>query len=513
MRDVDRRAITDARIPSRVLMEHAGKMLADGARTRVRRGGHVSLVCGSGANGGDGLVAARFLDHWGYGARVFLACEPSRLAGAAAEAYDTATRCGLDVRRLDPATDGFAEALRDCDLLVDCLLGTGAHGPPRPAYARIIEQMNASGVEVLACDLPSGVDGDSGEVAGAAIRATETLTIGHLKAGLLLYPGAAHAGVVRVADIGFPLEYTGDLVPATYALEAGDAAARLPARPMDGHKGTFGRALLLAGSVGMTGAAALAAEAVLRSGAGLVTVATAVSARETVAAAIPEATTLPLPETTSGSAASAAIDAILNAVSGCRAFGLGPGLSTADQTEDLVRALVNHAEAAGPPMVLDADALNAISPLVESGVSLPVGAILTPHPGEMARLLGCSVPYVQAQRVDTAREMATAHGVTVVLKGAPTVIAAPDGEVYFNTTGNPGMGTGGSGDVLTGLVAGLLAQGLEPVDAAILGVYAHGLAGDIAARDLGRGLLAGDILRAIPQALLTLDEHTEGEAI
>ncbi|MEO2005369.1 MAG: NAD(P)H-hydrate dehydratase, partial [Candidatus Poribacteria bacterium] len=192
---------------------------------------------------------------------------------------------------------------------------------------------------------------------------------------------------------------------------------------------------------------------------------------------------------------------------------LGPGLSTADQTEDLVRALVNHAGATGQPMVLDADALNAISPLVDSGVSVPAGAILTPHPGEMARLLGCSVPHVQAQRVDTAREIATAHAVTVVLKGAPTVIAAPDGEVYFNPTGNPGMATGGSGDVLTGLVAGLLAQGLEPVDAAILGVYAHGLAGDIAARDRGRGLLAGDILRAIPQALLTLDEHTEGEAI
>ena len=262
MREVDRHAIQDAGLPGRVLMEHAGRALAEKARQARRGGESVAVVCGPGNNGGDGFVAARFLAHWGVPVRVFLACDAAGIGGDAAGAYESAVRTGVPMAAAEDGAD-FAARLSGHGLLVDCLLGTGSSGAPRGRVASLVDAMNASGVDVLACDMPTGVDADTGAVPGAAIRAAHTLTIGYPKVGLLLHPGAHHVGELCTADIGFPRGLAPSLPPAAFLVEPGDAASRIPGRPTDGHKGTFGRALVVAGSVGMTGAACLAAEAVL----------------------------------------------------------------------------------------------------------------------------------------------------------------------------------------------------------------------------------------------------------
>ena len=510
MREVDRHAIEDAGIPGRALMEHAGKALAE--RARELADGPVAVVCGAGNNGGDGYVAARFLTHWGVATRTYMTREPTSLRGEAAAAYDSLVRTGSTPSELDPDDPNLVYTFSGATLLVDCLLGTGATGAPREPIARVIDAMSASLVNTLACDVPSGVDADTGATPGAAVRAIETLAIGYPKPGLLLGSGADHAGALRIADIGFPRARAIELGPHAYLLEREDAVARLPRRPRGAHKGTFGRALVIAGSVGMTGAAGLTVEAALRVGAGTASVATPASARATVAATVSEATTHPLAETADGKVAAAAEDEARRLSSGCSALAIGPGLGQGEEIRSFVRGMVRGPDGLPPGAILDADALNALAPLTHKGVSLPAGCVITPHPGEMARLLGCAVADVEADRIGVARDLAASERVTVVLKGAPTVIAAADGTAYINPTGNPGMATGGSGDVLTGVLVGLVAQGLTPTDAAVLGCYAHGMAGDIAARESGRGLIAGDILRAIPMALMQLERHQQDGA-
>ena len=510
MREVDRHAIEDAGIPGRALMEHAGKALAE--RARERTNGPVAVLCGGGNNGGDGYVAARFLSHWGLDTRTYMTREPCHLRGDAAGAYESLVRTGSDPVVLASENAGALDELSEAGLLVDCLLGIGSSGAPRASMARLIDAMNASGADILACDLPSGVDADTGATPGACVHADETLTIGYPKPGLLLGSGADQTGSLDVANIGFPRARALALPPHAYLLEARDAAALLPRRPKPAHKGTFGRALVVAGSVGMTGAAGLAVEAALRAGAGTASVATAASARASVATAAPEATTHPLPETTDGRIARAAEDDARRLAAACNALAVGPGLGQDAETAAFVRSLVGACGAPVEGLVLDADALNVLAPLASERPSLPDGCVITPHPGEMARLLGRTVADVQADRIGVARDLAEREAVTVVLKGAPTVVAQPNGTVYLNPTGNPGMATGGSGDVLTGLLAGLVAQGLTTEDAATLAVYAHGLAGDIAAREFGRGLIAGDILRAIPQALTQLERQQQDGA-
>ena len=504
MREVDRHAIEDVGIPGRVLMEHAGRALAEHARRMCPGATPIAVLCGPGNNGGDGFVAARFLAHWGAPTRVFVACDPDRIRGHAAEAHDSAVRAGVSIETLADGADLTAR-LSAHGLLVDCLLGTGSGGTPRQPMASVVDAMNRRGADILSCDLPTGVDADTGAVPGVAIRATRTLAIGYPKVGLLLHPGAGQAGELHTADIGFPRGHAPSLPPEAFLVEAADAASRVPSRAADGHKGTCGRVLVVAGCVGVTGAAGLAAEAVLRAGAGLVTVATAASAQPTVAAAVPEATTTGLSEAPGGTVSAQAEGSVRGIAGGCQAIAIGPGLGQSDGATQLVRGLLDDPGSLPPGIVVDADALNVVSPLRHTGVRFPPGSVLTPHPGEMARLLGSTVADVQQRRIGAARDLAMDQAVTVVLKGAPTVIAAPDGTVYLNPTGNPGMATGGSGDVLTGVLAGLLAQGVRPTDAAILGVYTHGLAGDLAAAELGRAMLAGDILRAIPHALTQLE--------
>jgi len=504
MRQVDRETIETVGIAGIVLMEHAGRALADSARQMVEGKGSVGVVCGKGNNGGDGFVAARFLYVWGVPVCVYLAAEPESLTGDARTAFLTARNVGVEMSSIADATSLSATDWSRHALLVDCVLGTGTRGAVRGHLAAVIQRMNASGVPILACDLPSGLDAEGGRVEGACVRATATLTIGFPKTGLLLYPGAEYVGRLSIAEMGFPPAVVATQRPQRFLLEEEDAVRRVPRRRRNAHKGDCGRVFLLSGSRGMTGAAALAAESALRVGAGLVTVGIPASLNPVLEVKLTEAMTLPLAETADGTLSTAAESAIRAFAGRCDVLALGPGLSQNGETRELVRRL--FAEPSGLPtrLVVDADALNNVSPVSATGIRFPPGSLLTPHPGEMARLLGVSVSEVVGNPLETAERFATEQGVVLVLKGVPTVVASPDGRVYLSWRGHPGMATGGSGDVLTGTLAGLLAQGMEPVDAAILGVFLHGVAGERAAESFGNGLLAGDIARALASTLTEL---------
>jgi NAD(P)H-hydrate epimerase len=506
MRRVDARAVSELGIPGPVLMENAGRGAAEALLAALperglrARGLRVAVVCGRGGNGGDGLVVARRLKRAGARPEVLLAAPPAALRGDAAEKYRELRRAGLTARVVEDAA-AAAPALRRADVVVDALLGTGARGAPEPLVAALIEAINASGRPVLALDLPSGLPADGGPPPGPAVRAWLTATFAAPKPGLVLGPGADLAGRVVVVPIGVP-----DAEVArgaqTFVLEATDVAPLFPRRPRDVHKGTYGHLLVVAGSVGKTGAAALCARAALRAGTGLVTVATAASAQPTVAALTLEAMTEPLPETAARSVGVKAREPIAALAEARDAVALGPGLGLDHETRALARELIATLPR---PMVVDADALTALADHLDVLRGVPAPRVLTPHPGEMARLVGGGAEDVQRDRLGVARAFATAHGVLLVLKGARTLIALPDGRVLINPTGNAGMASGGTGDVLTGVLGALLARGIDAARAAPAGVYLHGLAGDVAAERVGEeALIAGDIIEALGEAFRRL---------
>ena len=498
MRALDARAIATLGIPGRRLMEAAG---AGAARVVERllgraRGRRVVVLCGKGHNGGDGVVVARHLRARGVRVQVFLAGRRAELGGDAAWA---AGRWRGGVQELAGAPGpGVARALAGADVIVDGLLGTGAAGAPRPGVAALVEMVNAAGRPVVALDLPSGLSADDGALPGPAVRADVTATFAGWKRGLLLHPGAARAGRVEVVPIGVPAEEVARGIE-TFLLEAADVRASLPPRARDAHKGAFGHVLVVAGSLGKTGAAGLAGLAALRTGAGLCTVATAASQQPVVAGLAMELMTEPLPETGAGSVAARARGRILELAERMDALVLGPGLGLDADTQALARALVAEVPR---PMVVDADALTALAGHLPTLRQAPAPRLLTPHPGEMARLLGASAATVQADRLETARAFARTHRVWLVLKGAGSVIGGPDGRVFVNPTGNPGMAKGGSGDVLSGMAAALLGRSLAPLAALQAAVFLHGRAGDLAAEAAGpESMLASDIVAAIGGAL------------
>ncbi len=506
MRRVDQRAIRELGIPGGVLMESAGR----GAAERIvaalpvwglgKRGARVVVVCGKGGNGGDGFVVARHLKRAGHRVSVFLVAAPEEVRGDAAGKLREMERRGIrpHVVRDD---DTLAQALAASDVVVDALLGTGARGAPTPAIARAIELINGAGRPVVALDVPSGLSADGEAPEGPVVHAALTTTFAGLKRGLVAGHGAASAGRVEVVDIGVPPAEVARGID-TFEIEAADVAPHFPPRARDGHKGDYGHVLLAAGSVGKTGAAALAARAAMRAGAGLVTVATASSAQPAVAALLLEAMSEPLPETQAGSLSLKARERLNELLERRDALAVGPGLGLDEDTQALARALVFETRR---PCVVDADALTALVGHVERLGGAPAARCLTPHPGEMARLLGVTVAEVQRDRIRTVRQFATAQGVHVVLKGAGSVIGTPEGTVLLNPTGNPGMASGGTGDVLTGVLGAFLARGLGPTDALVCAVYLHGLAGDIAAARHGEeSLIAGDVIEALPAAFATL---------
>jgi ADP-dependent NAD(P)H-hydrate dehydratase / NAD(P)H-hydrate epimerase len=507
MRRADRRATERFGVPSLLLMENAGRGAAD-ALERVLGpvgGRHVVVISGKGNNGGDGFVVARHL--LGRGGRVsaWLVGRAEDVHGDARVNLDALQRAGERVTEApDPSGsvfDRLRAELAEADVIVDALLGTGVRGPATGAVAAGIEAINAAGSAgrpVCALDLPSGLPSDGETPAGPVVRARVTVTFGLPKLGLVLPGGAALAGRVEIADLGIPRAWLGEGIP-TALLEAADVRAVLPARPAEAHKGSYGHLLVVAGSVGRTGAAVLACLGALRSGTGLVTCATPASQQPVVAAQLPEPMTEPLPETAARTISAKSVERIVELLSRMDALALGPGIGLDPETRAAVQTLVREVER---PMVIDADALTALAGKPGLCRDAPAPRLLTPHPGEAARLLGSSIVEVQADRIASARRLAADSGAIVALKGAQTVVASPDGRVTLNPTGNPGMATGGTGDVLTGVTGGLLAQGVVPTAALAAAVYLHGLAGDLAAAERGQaGLVAGDVANALPAAI------------
>ncbi|MGA2192046.1 MAG: NAD(P)H-hydrate dehydratase, partial [Nitrospirota bacterium] len=459
-----------------------------------------AVFCGKGNNGGDGLVIARHLHNRGAKLKIFLFSEDMK--GDALTNLGIARKMSLDIKVISSDLRAETSDAAHADLVIDAIFGTGLSSEITEPYKAAILMINANARRVVSVDMPSGVDSDSGRIMGSAVNASLTVTLGLPKRGLYFYPGAQNAGDIRVVDIGIPSGAVEEAdIPASL-LTREQVKGLVPARLPDSNKGTFGHLLMLAGSAGKTGAAVLGAMAALRAGAGLVTVGVPESLNDVFEEKLTEEMTVPLPETPERTLSSGALDKILDILEGKTAVAIGPGLTTNKDTAKLVAELLPRIKI---PMLIDADGLNILSldetPL--KNVKAPV--VLTPHPGEMGRLLGVLTREVQADRPKAALELAQEYGVTVVLKGARTLIAGPSGDFYVNPTGNPGMATAGTGDVLTGIIGSFMAQGLSGMDAAKIGVYVHGMAGDIAAADKGQaGLVAGDLAGAVAYALKTL---------
>jgi NAD(P)H-hydrate epimerase len=500
MRALDRHTIDTLGVPGEVLMECAGRAVAQAVLECLQPGDPVVVVCGAGNNGGDGLVVARHLHLLGVSVRVALTAAPDRLRGDAASNLRRARAVGV-------AIEGERWRAPRAGVLVDALLGTGLSRDVSGAPAAAIRRINAAraarpgAVRVVAVDLPSGICADTGRELGRSVRADVTVTMGLPKLGLALEPGRSLAGRVRVARIGIADEAPGVGLDAVLWTRAG-AAAALPERPPAGHKGSFGHALIVAGSEGKTGAAALAAEGAGRIGAGLVTVGCPAGLNDILEAKCTEAMTAPLPDTPGRGLAASAEEAVLALGAARDAVGLGPGLGRDEDTLGLVRAVAKRLET---PLALDADGLFAFAGDPALLTARRSATLLTPHPGEAASLLGCSAAEVNRDRPAAARRLAAATGACVLLKGAATVTANPSGRIVVNPTGGPALASGGTGDVLLGLATGLLAQGLPAFEAAALAAWVHGAASDALARDTGpSGLLAGDLAHAIPAAVAAL---------
>jgi len=504
MQAIDHRTITEGHIPAAVLMERAGDGIIRAMEVYFgpSRGKTITILCGKGNNGGDGLVAARLLSRRRARVRVILLAPVSDLSREAASMYRRfVPLAGRSTVSRFRSPEQVRALISSSDILLDALLGTGLSSEVSGTYREAIEIINGAGKPVVAVDIPSGIHADTGAILGQAIRATLTITFGLPKLGLYLGAGIDHAGDIRVMDIGIPPAYVDAIDSRTQLLTHDKAFQSLPVRILSAHKGSFGHAGIIAGSVGKTGAAALAARAALCVGAGLVTVATPNSVNDVLEAKLLEVMTLPLPETKARTLALSGLNRIATFIHGRTAVAIGPGLSTHPETVELVQSLMKHLDR---PAVLDADALNALTGRVSLLTECKTPPILTPHPGEMARLEVDATPQsVNADRIGTARRFARERGVLLVLKGARTVIARPDGLVAICPTGNPGMATAGTGDVLTGMIVGLLAQGIPAWDAACAATFFHGMAGDLAAQRLGqRGMLASDLIAQIPYALL-----------
>jgi len=505
MRDADRRAIEEIGLPSLVLMENAGRqtVAAIEAIYADLSERHVGVLCGRGNNGGDGFVVARTLAQRDVDVSVFLIGRVADVRGDARTNLEILGRLGMTVVEVadSQAWELHFSEVTDCTLIVDAIFGTGLNAPLSGLIESVVADVNASGIPVVAIDLPSGLSADSHEAIGPCIDAGLTVTLAAPKLPLVLPPAETHAGDIVIADIGIPAEVIESLEgPRVDLLTRASMRDLITPRTADSHKGDYGRVLLIAGSRGKTGAAHLAAIGALRSGAGLVTVATPTSCLNTVAAMGAEYMTEPLDEAINGLDPDN-IDHLLEIARDVVA--LGPGLGQAEGTRDFVKQFVDRATM---PLVVDADALNAFA----SDPDRLAGregrdVIITPHPGEMARLVGMSSDEVQASRLEIARNFAVAHRVYVVLKGHRTLIATPDEKVFINPTGNAGMATGGTGDVLTGMIAAWLAQLLDAEAACKLAVYLHGMAGDLAEADEGEvSMTAGDLAAHIGDAVMEL---------
>jgi hydroxyethylthiazole kinase-like uncharacterized protein yjeF len=509
MQEMDRQAIETHGIPGLELMENAGRSAADVLLDQfagtIKTG--VGIICGKGNNGGDGFVIARYLAVRRIDVKVYLLAKATKVKGDAAANLKRLAALKVPVIEI-PDEDSFLKIKSDFrrfDLLVDAIFGTGLTSDVRGFFKTVINfinTLNRSGIPVFAVDIPSGLNSDTGQPCGTCIRAQATATFALAKIGHYTYPGVDYTGKLEIIDIGIPAPVVEAVGPKQYLLSAEHIRAVFPQRSADTHKGRTGHLLVVAGSTGKTGAAAMTAVSAMRAGAGLVTLGIAESLNPIVETQILEVMTTPLPECKYGILADIAIKDITKLADGKSCLAIGPGIGQATETRSLVEKIISQIDA---PMVIDADGLNNIAGRTQLLKKRKAPTVLTPHPGEMARLIETSPAWVQQNRIVCARDFAMNFGVHLVLKGAATVIAHPDGTVYVNPTGNAGMASGGMGDVLTGVIAGFITQGFAPEAAAHAAVYLHGAAGDTLAQTIGPiGYLAGEVMNTIPREIKKL---------
>jgi NAD(P)H-hydrate epimerase len=504
MREADRRTIQDLGIASLVLMENAGRQVVAAMETLYpdlaeRR---IAVVCGKGNNGGDGFVVARTLQQRGFDVSVFLIGSVAEVTGDARINLEILGRLGQTVAEVadETAWELHGTEITGHDLIIDAMFGTGLTTPLTGFYETVVADLNEAGVPIVAIDLPSGMSADTCDLIGDCVDAAVTVALGAPKMPLVLPPAESKSGEVVIADIGIPGDVFEQLEgPRIELLTRQQMRALIQPRAPDAHKGDFGRVVVVAGSLGKTGAAVLCAQGAMRAGAGLVTVASPRSCQQAIAAHVVEYMTEGLDETPQGTVHYSAVDAVLGI--DADVIVAGPGLGTGEGVTTFVRELLDRCEG---PLVLDADGLNAFA----DEPALLVGRegrdlIITPHPGEMARLVGCSVEDVQADRIGMAKDFAKGHKLYVVLKGYRTLVVTPDEQVFVNPTGSPGMATGGTGDVLAGMIGAWLAQLLDAEAACKLAVYLHGSAGELADADSGEvSMTAGDLVEHIGDAIL-----------
>ena len=506
IREIDRKAIEENNLSGLILMENAGLRIFQSLKNiypdlRLKK---IIIFAGSGNNGGDGFVVARHLYNYGVKVKVFLLLHSGKIKDEAGENLNTINKMGVELIETETTKlEEIQRAIQNSDLIIDAILGTGLQGKVIGLKAKIIDLINIANKEVVAIDVPSGLDADTGKIEGPCIKATHTITLALPKIGLLIFPGASYAGKVTVEDIGIPSYLSKNNKIKTNIVTKEMVKSLLPFRATYSHKGSFGKVLILAGSIGMTGAAYLASEAAMRSGAGIVVLGIPRSLNPIMEVKLTEVMTVPLAETEKQSLGEEAEETISKLMKDFSVLGIGPGISRQAETQRLVRKIIKKSNI---PLVIDADAIYALSKDISVLKKVKVPLVITPHLGEIARLINKDIDYILNNQLDITREIAQKYKIVVVLKGARTIIANKEGEAYINVGDNSGMATGGSGDVLTGIICSLIAQGADNFSAAITGVYIHTLAGDLARSIKGeRGMIAGDILSQVPQAFLSLE--------
>jgi hydroxyethylthiazole kinase-like uncharacterized protein yjeF len=504
MQAIDREAIEGRGIPGLDLMENAGRGIAefiqlmeDGDVSDV----HFAVFCGKGNNGGDGFVVGRYLHQWGANVEFFLLGEVEALRGDAQVNYDRVARIGLEVHVI--SSDDALPSDLDADYIVDAIFGTGFSGAIRGVSASAVELINSSEIPVIAVDAPSGLDCDTGQIEGACIVAMCTTTLALPKIGQILFPGREHCGAIEVIDIGIPADVVDQMDIKSYLIDPGYVRDHMPQRSPTAHKGSCGKLLVIAGSRGMTGAACMAAESAIRSGVGLCYLGVPSSLNPIFEIKLTEVITVTLPEVKNRQClALRSLGEIREHIKGMDACIVGPGLGTHHETKELVRRLMSKLQV---PAILDADGLNAFEGYSDQLRAAGCPMVITPHPGELSRLTSDDTSAIAADRMSYAVSAAQKFDCVVLLKGAPTFVVDPAGNVYVNPTGNPGLATGGSGDVLSGLIGSFLAQGVPALESACMGAYIHGLAADMAAEEFGpTSLIPTDIIMHLPEAILSL---------
>lgn len=503
---MDNETITQIGIPGIVLMENAAlKVVQEIIKSLGNVIGKKAVVlAGKGNNGGDAFAVARHLHNIGAQVIVFITSKKSEIKNDAEINLKIIEKINIETVEIMSQDEvlRLKKELETCDVVIDGIFGTGFKGQISGIIGEIAEHVNNSLKYVIAIDIPSGVNGETGEVLGKCIRAHKTVTFAFPKTGLLINPGCEYTGELVVADIGIPQIVSDAVNMETTLLDESHVSGIIPIRQRESSKGDFGRVLIVSGSTGMTGSGCLCAKAALRAGAGLVYLGVPSSLSGIYGSQLVETIVVPFEDKSRGYLSKECINEFLEKMVKMDAVAIGPGISC---REDIVKIMGELLEAADVPLVLDADALNAVSKNVDVLKKSKVPVIITPHPGEMSRLTGASIEDIQKNRIKYAKEFSDKYNVITVLKGARTIIATPDGKIYINPTGNPGMSTAGTGDVLTGIIAGFLGQGIKPEDAAAAGVFLHGLSGDMAASKKGEyGLIAGDLVEELPCAINTI---------